>query len=49
MQPRESLFTSADNGNEILGHARNLDEVYVVFGVFHPRKNSGFPEGHKSL
>ena len=34
----------ADNGNEILGLARNLGEVYGVFGVFHPKKQSGFLE-----
>ena len=28
----------ADNGNNILGLARNLGEVYGVFGVFHPKK-----------
>jgi hypothetical protein len=30
----------ADNGNNILGLARNLGEVYGVFGVFHPKKES---------
>ena len=30
----------ADNGNNILGLARNLGEVYGVFGVFHPKKDS---------
>lgn len=34
----------ADNGNEILGLARNLGEVYGVFGEFHPKKQSGFLE-----
>jgi hypothetical protein len=29
----------ADNGNNILGLARNLGEVYGVFGVFHPKKD----------
>jgi len=28
----------ADNGNNILGLARNLGEVYGVFGIFHPEK-----------
>lgn len=28
----------ADNGNDILGLARNLGEVYGVFGVFEPKK-----------
>lgn len=32
----------AENGNSILGLARNLGEVYGVFGVFHPTKQSGF-------
>ena len=31
----------ADNGNNILGLARNLGEVYGVFGVFHPKKIPG--------
>jgi hypothetical protein len=30
----------ADNGNNILGLSRNLGEVYGVFGVFHPKKDS---------
>jgi hypothetical protein len=30
----------ADNGNNILGLARNLGEVYGVFGVFHPKKDA---------
>ena len=30
----------ADNGNNILGLARNLGEVYGVFGAFHPKKDS---------
>lgn len=29
----------ADNGNNILGLARNLGEVYGVFAVFHPKKD----------
>jgi hypothetical protein len=29
----------ADNGNDILGLARNLGEVYGVFAVFHPKKD----------
>jgi hypothetical protein len=29
----------ADNGDNILGLARNLGEVYGVFGVFHPKKD----------
>ncbi|WP_254428584.1 di-heme-cytochrome C peroxidase [Ruegeria atlantica] len=32
----------ADNGNDLLGLARNLGEVYGVFGVLHPSKNAGF-------
>ena len=31
----------ADNGNDILGLARNLGEVYGVFGWFHPLKQDG--------
>ena len=31
----------ADNGNDVLGMSRNLGEVYGVFGVFHPVKQSG--------
>lgn len=31
----------ADNGNSILGLARNLGEVYGVFADFHPVKQSG--------
>jgi hypothetical protein len=31
----------ADNGNDILGLARNLGEVYGVFGIFHPKKDEG--------
>ena len=31
----------ADNGSDILGLARNLGEVYGVFGTFHPIKDSG--------
>lgn len=30
----------ANNGNELLGLARNLGEVYGVFAVFHPKKDS---------
>jgi mono/diheme cytochrome c family protein len=30
----------AGNGNNILGLARNLGEVYGVFGVFHPKKDA---------
>ncbi|MBT9099739.1 hypothetical protein KFZ76_18745 [Methylovulum psychrotolerans] len=30
----------ADNGNNILGLARNLGEVYGVFGSFYPKKSS---------
>lgn len=29
----------ADNGNDILGLARNLGEVYGVFATFHPKKS----------
>ncbi len=32
----------ASNGTALLGLARNLGEVYGVFGVFHPQKQSGF-------
>lgn len=31
----------ASNGNAILGLARNLGEVYGVFGIFHPKKDAG--------
>jgi mono/diheme cytochrome c family protein len=31
----------ADNGNEILALSRNLGEVYGVFAVFFPKKDSG--------
>ena len=31
----------ADNGNNTLGLARNLGEVYGVFGVLHPTKTTG--------
>lgn len=31
----------ADNGNDILGLARNLGEVYGVFGEFHPTARNG--------
>jgi hypothetical protein len=30
----------ADNGNDILGLARNLGEVYGVFAIFHPKKDN---------
>jgi hypothetical protein len=30
----------ADNGNDILGIARNLGEVYGVFAQFHPKKDA---------
>ena len=30
----------ADNGNDILGLARNLGEVYGVFATFHPQKDA---------
>ncbi len=33
----------ADNGDEILALARNLGEVYGVFGVFHPTKDESHP------
>jgi hypothetical protein len=32
----------ADNGNAMLALARNLGEVYGVFGEFHPAEQSGF-------
>lgn len=32
----------SDNGNAILGLARNLGEVYGVFAEFHPQKKNGF-------
>ena len=32
----------ADNGNDLLGLARNLGEVYGVFGVYHPVKSNAF-------
>lgn len=32
----------ADNGNDILGLARNVGEVYGVFGTFFPTEQSGF-------
>lgn len=31
----------SDNGNSLLGLSRNLGEVYGVFAVFHPQKQSG--------
>ncbi len=31
----------ADNGNDILGLARNIGEVYGVFAIFHPKKYEG--------
>ena len=30
----------AENGNDILGLARNLGEVYGVFATFHPQKDT---------
>lgn len=30
----------ADNGNDLLGLARNLGEVYGVFALFHPQKDA---------
>ncbi len=32
----------ADNGNDILGLARNLGEVYGVFAEFHPTEQAGY-------
>ena len=32
----------SENGNSILGLARNLGEVYGVFAEFHPQKKGGF-------
>ncbi|HEY8123940.1 MAG TPA: di-heme-cytochrome C peroxidase [Methylocystis sp.] len=39
----------AENGNGILGLARNVGEVYGVFGVFHPRKDVLYPDGVEYL
>ena len=39
----------ADNGNDILGLARNLGEVYGVFGTFHPIKDSGLFKSQPQL
>jgi len=39
----------AENGDKILGLARNVGEVYGVFGVFHPRKDRWFPDGVEYL
>lgn len=39
----------AKNGNDILGLARNVGEVYGVFGVFHPRKDFLYPDGVEYL
>ncbi len=36
----------ADNGNDLLALARNLGEVYGVFGVFHPRQDPLIPLLH---
>jgi len=36
----------AKNGNELLGLARNLGEVYGVFGEFHPEPKSGLGFSH---
>lgn len=36
----------AANGNNLLGLARNLGEVYGVFAEFHPEKKSGVLFGH---
>jgi hypothetical protein len=33
----------ADNGNDLLGLARNLGEVYGVFATFHPKKDPARP------
>jgi len=35
----------AENGDDILGLARNLGEVYGVFGVYHPEKDASKPSG----
>ena len=40
VQDKTQWPTFADNGNEVLGLARNLGEVFGVFGVFQPK-----PEG----
>jgi hypothetical protein len=39
----------AKNGDDILGLARNVGEVYGVFGIFHPRKNPFLPMGMEYL
>ena len=39
----------AENGNDLLGLARNLGEVYGVFGEFHPVKKSGLIFDHDYL
>lgn len=39
----------AKNGDDILGLARNVGEVYGVFGVFHPRKDRFYPDGVEYL
>ncbi|TCP43153.1 di-heme-cytochrome C peroxidase [Rhodovulum marinum] len=36
----------AENGNDLLGLARNLGEVYGVFGEFHPATKPGLVFGH---
>ena len=36
----------ADNGNDLLALARNLGEVYGVFGVFQPKKDPSIPFLH---
>jgi hypothetical protein len=36
----------ADNGDDLLALARNLGEVYGVFGVFHPRPDNSVPFLH---
>ncbi len=39
----------AENGNLILALARNLGQVYGVFGAFHPRKDDSHPIGYDYL
>lgn len=39
----------AQNGDNILGLARNVGEVYGVFGIFHPQKNPFLPMGMEYL
>lgn len=39
----------AENGDDILGLARNIGEVYGVFGIFHPRKTPFLPMGMEYL